>query len=92
MENDSPHNLTSFSIDPEIQYSLLMDADIRGESMVGIFHSHPAPPRPSQSDMKNMQLNPVVWLIASNTTGEWVTRAYILENKSPVEVSIVDSI
>ena len=88
LKNESTSNRTSFSVNPEIQYTLLMDADNRGESMVGIFHSHPAPPKPSQSDLKNMRLNPVIWLIASKTSGEWVTKAYILEEEAPVEVLI----
>lgn len=65
-----------------------MDADTRGESMVGIFHSHPAPPRPSQSDLNNMRLNPVIWIIASKITGNWEMRAYSLEEKVPVPVLI----
>ena len=88
LPNDSTNNQTSFSVDPEIQYKLLMAADERGETMVGIFHTHPAPPRPSSSDIKNMKLNPVVWLVASKTTGEWIVRAYVLEKDTPVEIPI----
>lgn len=88
VKNDSTRNRTSFSVNPEIQYALLMDADNHGESMVGIFHSHPAPPFPSMSDHKNMKLNPVIWLIASKTTREWMTKAYILEEEVPIEVKI----
>lgn len=88
MENESPQNQTSFSVNPEDQYALLMEADTRGESMVGIFHSHPAPPRPSQSDISNMKLNPVIWIIASKTTGEWVMRAYYLEAEAPITISM----
>ena len=88
LANESTANQTSFLVNPEVQYALLMDADDRGESMVGIFHSHPAPPRPSHSDIKNMQLNPVVWIIASKITGNWMMRAYVLKEETPVEIDI----
>ncbi|MFQ5832954.1 MAG: Mov34/MPN/PAD-1 family protein [Candidatus Thorarchaeota archaeon] len=80
---------TSFAVDPEREYKLLIDAEARGEDWVGIFHSHPAPPRPSFRDLQNMRLNPVVWAIASRETGSWETRAYLLEEDEIVEVKIV---
>ena len=80
---------TSFAVDPEREYHLLMDAEGRGEEMVGIFHSHPAPPRPSSRDLRNMRLNPVVWAIASKSTGSWETRAFLLEDENLTNVRIV---
>ncbi|MHA2063342.1 MAG: M67 family metallopeptidase [Candidatus Thorarchaeota archaeon] len=71
---------TSFSVEPETEYKLLVEAEERGEDLVGIFHSHPAPPKPSSSDLRNMRLNPVVWLISSKLTGSWESRAYILDD------------
>ena len=69
---------TTFSIDPEVQYRLLIEAEELGDDLVCIFHSHPAPPHPSQTDLRNMKINPVVWLIASKETGTWVSRAFVL--------------
>jgi len=88
LNNESENKRISFSVNPEVQYRLLVDADTHGEIMVGIFHSHPAPPRPSLSDLKNMRLNQVVWIIASKTTGEWILKAFVLENDIPIEISI----
>ncbi|UCH05961.1 MAG: M67 family metallopeptidase [Candidatus Thorarchaeota archaeon] len=79
---------TSFAVDPEREYHLLMDAEERGEEMVGIFHSHPAPPIPSPRDLRNMRLNPVVWAIASKSTGSWETRAFLLEDENLIHVQI----
>lgn len=79
---------TTFEVDPEVEYRLLIEADNRGEDLIGIFHSHPAPPRPSSSDKRNMRLNPVVWLIASKTTGRWESRAYIIENEEILEIEV----
>jgi len=86
MENTSPDARTSFSVSPEVEYGLLVEAEKRGESLIGIFHSHPAPPRPSQSDLRNMRFNPVVWLVASKLTGSWIVKGYVLEENSAVKV------
>ena len=79
---------TSFSVDPETEYKLLVEAEERGEDLVGIFHSHPAPPRPSASDLRNMRLNPVVWVISSKLTGNWTSRAFILDEDDLKEVDL----
>ena len=80
---------TSFSVDPEVEYKLLVEAEERGEDLVGIFHSHPAPPKPSSSDLRNMRLNPVVWVISSKLTGCWISRAFILDEDNLKEVGLV---
>ncbi|MCK5150925.1 MAG: M67 family metallopeptidase [Candidatus Thorarchaeota archaeon] len=85
---------TTFSVEPTVQYRLLVEAEELEEALVCIFHSHPAPPKPSQSDLKNMELNPVVWLIASRNSGSWESRAYLLEEKrvKEVEISLFDEV
>ena len=88
VENDSNYPKTSFSVNPEIEYQLLIEAEELGESLVGIYHSHLAPPEPSKTDLKNMRLNPVVWLISSKITGEWISRAYLLDEQKVSEVPI----
>ena len=89
MENESKTDHTSFSINPEIEYKLLIEAEEQGEALVGIYHSHPAPPAPSATDLRNMRLNPVVWLISSKLTGDWITKAYILLEDQADEVTIM---
>ncbi|MGD2072529.1 MAG: M67 family metallopeptidase [Candidatus Thorarchaeota archaeon] len=79
---------TSFEVDPEEEYKLLLEAEDRGEEMVCIFHSHPAPTTPSPSDLRNMKLNPVIWLIASKITGQWESRAFTLNEEEILEVVI----
>lgn len=88
MENESKESRTAFSVNPENEYKLLIEAEEQGESLVGIYHSHPAPPEPSTTDLRNMRLNPVIWLIASKLTGSWITKAYILKDGNANEVSI----
>lgn len=55
----------SFTISPEILFDAFNKADREGKEIIGIFHSHPAPPQPSNTDIKFMKLNPIVWLIMS---------------------------
>ena len=88
MHNKASSNITSFMVDPEEQYRLLVEAEEQGEDLVGIFHSHPAPPFPSNRDQQNMKLNPVVWLIASKESGEWMSKAYLLEDHLVKEVDL----
>ncbi|MFX1566604.1 MAG: M67 family metallopeptidase [Promethearchaeota archaeon] len=56
-------SITAFEIDPEHQFSILTAAAEEGLEQVGIYHSHPAPPEPSASDLEFMQYNPCVWII-----------------------------
>ncbi len=87
------HNIldstTTFAVDPEEQYRLMIDAEASGFELTGVFHSHPAPAFPSAKDRRNMELNPVVWLIASNESGEWEFAAYILLDGKVSDVAIV---
>lgn len=87
--NESSSSVTSFNVDPEEQYRLLVEAEERDQELVCIFHSHPAPPYPSKTDRKNMRLNPVVWLVASKDSGTWESRAYVLVNDEVEEVRLV---
>ncbi len=88
MHNEASSSTISFLINPEEQYRLLVEAESNDEDLVGIFHSHPAPPYPSRKDQQNMKLNPVVWLIASKNSGSWVSKAFLLENEHIKEIEI----
>ena len=88
VRNESDNAATSFYVNPEEEYQLLIDAEARGEELVGIFHSHPAAPMPSSSDLNNMRLNPVVWLIASKTSGVWNSNGFVLDDTAAVEIPI----
>lgn len=55
-------------------------AEEKKMDVVGIFHSHPESiARPSNTDKKFMQSNPVVWIIYSGTSNEF--RSFILERE-----------
>lgn len=61
----------SFTIDPMEVYRTIINAEKEGLEVVGIYHSHPAPPAPSLSDKRGMKLWPVVWLIVNSITGDY---------------------
>lgn len=54
--------------------------------IIGLFHSHPAPPCPSKLDLKFMEYWPVPWLIINGIDG--ATKAYVLRGKACEEVEI----
>ncbi len=62
---------TRFRIEGEDVYRAIRTAEEKGLEIVGIFHSHPAPPAPSKLDMEGMKLWPVTWLIVDSRTGDY---------------------
>ena len=67
---------TSFRARPEDVYTAHLKAEERGLDVVGIYHSHPAPPSPSTADLEGMGRWPLAWLIISSLDGS--TAAYQL--------------
>jgi proteasome lid subunit RPN8/RPN11 len=68
----------SFSIDPQELLKQYAEVEKKGLEIIGIFHSHPGPPDPSTTDLKYMQLNPVVWLIYSSTQKKF--KAHVIDD------------
>ena len=65
-----------FSIAPDQLLGAYRAAERRGLEVIGIFHSHPASgAAPSDTDMRFMRTNPVVWVIYSGQTKEF--RAHV---------------
>jgi proteasome lid subunit RPN8/RPN11 len=85
MKNSDALPTTRFRIDSQELINGYLRAEKMGLNVVGIFHSHPAPPIPS-TDKIFMEINPVVWLIYSTLTNE--SRAYIYEQKKVREVRL----
>ncbi len=61
-------------------------AESKGMQVIAIFHSHPAKPWPSSTDVKFMEINPVVWVIYSTTDDQ--LRAFIYDDDLVKEVHI----
>ncbi len=63
-------------------------AETQGYEVIGIFHSHPSSKAiPSNTDIKYMSINPVVWMIYSGTDNEF--RAYVIKENSTNELENV---
>ena len=68
----------SFSIEPQDVLRAYDVAESKKLQVIGIFHSHPARPAPSNTDKKFMEINPVVWLIYSTTEQKF--KAYVYDS------------
>lgn len=55
-------------------------AELSNTSVVGIFHSHPSKPFPSETDKTYMEINPIPWIIKSTITDE--LRCFIFSDAS----------
>ena len=67
----TPENIdkstVSFTVDPLVLLDIYTKIDESDLEVVGIFHTHPAPPFPSGTDKRFMEVNPSVWLISSTS-------------------------
>ena len=61
---DSPYE---FRLDDSFLASVISRLS-ENEDIIGVIHSHPAPPYPSIVDRKYMKLWPVVWVIVDSRT------------------------
>lgn len=81
----------SFSIGPAELLDAYNLAESKGMEVTGIFHSHPAKALPSSTDIKYMQINPVIWLIYSTTQNEIKAFEYENEVISEIAIKIIDT-
>jgi proteasome lid subunit RPN8/RPN11 len=75
---NSDRSRTTFSVEPSELLEAYKEAETHGLDIVGIFHSHPASARPSATDAKYMEINPVPWLIMSTLNYE--LRVFLYDN------------
>jgi proteasome lid subunit RPN8/RPN11 len=76
----------SFTIAPEELLKGYRHADEVGMELVGIYHSHPAPPAPSPTDLGFMKWSAPVWLIVSSLN--WKYAAFRLGKGRPIRVKV----
>ena len=87
LTKNSDESSTSFTIDSTELLEIYTKANRENKEVVGIFHSHPAPPKPSRLDMKFMRSNPFVWIIMSMPGGDF--EAYQLWSDILHKVNII---
>jgi proteasome lid subunit RPN8/RPN11 len=77
----------TFSIEPAELLNAYDLAESKGMQVIAIFHSHPAKPTPSSTDLKFMEINPVVWVIYSTTKSQ--LKAFVYDDTDTVrEIAI----
>ncbi|MGH9921204.1 MAG: Mov34/MPN/PAD-1 family protein [Nitrososphaerales archaeon] len=74
--NNADKSQVSFSIEPKELFDAYNKAESMGLEIVAVFHSHPAPAKPSSTDVKYMEINPIPWLILSTTSNEIAVFVY----------------
>lgn len=85
--NNFSKSSTFFEVDPKDLITLYEKSKSMNLDVISIFHSHPSIPYPSTSDLRYMEINPVIWLIYSTT--EFSFKAFLLsEEKKIIEVLI----
>ena len=82
---NADNSRVSFSIPAEEILEAYQLAGSRGLDVIGIFHSHPAPPAPSATDRRFMEINPVVWVIFSTTENSFAAWIFA-DNVQKVEI------
>ena len=81
--------LTRFTISNEELIAAYGRAEDAGTQVVGIFHSHPrSEARPSATDVRFMEINPVVWVIYSGAESGF--GAFVLDGEDVKEIEITD--
>lgn len=78
----------TFSIEPAELLHAYNLAESEGMQVIAIFHSHPAKPWPSSTDIKFMEINPVVWIIYSTTESQ--LKAFVYDDDELIkEIDII---
>jgi len=76
-----------FEMDPQMVFNAFEQAEREELSFVGLFHSHPAPARPSAVDLQYMRLwGEALWLILSSINSD--IAAFQMKNGKVDEVAL----
>ncbi|MEM3715244.1 MAG: M67 family metallopeptidase [Thermoprotei archaeon] len=67
----SDNTKVSFKIKPNDTYNAIKQAESEKLEIIGIYHTHPAPPEPSSKDHEGMKAWPGIWLIIDSRTGRF---------------------
>jgi len=78
---------TNFQVNPREFLEVLSEAEEEGMQLIGFFHSHPAAPSPSITDIRYMKLWPQnIWLIISSL--DYRIEAYQVVADKPQKIII----
>jgi len=57
----------SFTVDPLALLDIYTDIEEQNKELIAIYHTHPAQPKPSGTDLHYIEVNPCIWLISSTS-------------------------
>jgi proteasome lid subunit RPN8/RPN11 len=84
------HSPTRFRMAPEEQLRAFKKLEDQGQEMLAFFHSHPAGPSvPSETDLVEFLYPGVLSVICSPAQNGWQARAFQLDDRVVVEVTMV---
>ena len=82
---------TDFQIDPEEFLRALVEAEKEDMQHIGFFHSHPASPKPSTTDVRYMRLWPEsIWLIISSISRRMAAYQTIGGSLQKLDLKVID--
>ncbi|HUT82563.1 MAG TPA: M67 family metallopeptidase, partial [Candidatus Bathyarchaeia archaeon] len=88
----TPRNIeqstVSFSVEPLELLEIYTDIENEKLELVAIFHTHPAPPTPSGTDLYYMEVNTCIWLISNTAEPEKPHGFLLLEDGSLKKIKI----
>jgi len=84
MPENIDKSTTTFTVEPIALLKIYNDIDANKRTLIGIYHTHPAAPYPSKTDIIYMEVNPYIWLISSTINPE-KPRGYILRKDNQLE-------
>lgn len=79
-----------FAVDADILFEIYKHAESKNLSVIGIFHSHPSVPEPSETDKIYMEINPIPWIIKSTISNKM--KCYIMENSNDGSKSRIEKV
>ena len=84
------HSPVKYRAEPKEQYEAFVWFETRGMELIGIYHSHPTGPSiPSSTDIIEAYYPGVVHLIWSRPDGDWICRAFLIQERLASEVEIL---
>jgi len=82
---------TDFQIDPEEFLRALVEAEKEDMHHIGFFHSHPASPTPSATDIRYVRLWPEsIWLIISSISHKMAAYQTIGGSLQKLDLKVID--
>ena len=84
------HSPVRYRMDPEQQLKYLIQIEDEDQQLLAIYHSHlQGPEEPSAIDIAEAFYPGVIYLIWSNTSGEWDCQGFLIEQGLVKPVSII---